>query len=400
MDVEILVIGAGLSGLHTAYKLEKTGYNYRVIEARNRLGGRILSHSYSSSYANNELKDNELITNEENTANNSAFDLGPSWFWPGQTRLELLAKELKLNNDIFEQYSKGAAIYEDAQGKLEKNAFGISMEGSYRLQGGLSQFTLGLAQHIPQEKILSNTVVTDLEYENNKVITKFTNDGNKETIRSSLVVLALPPRNAMANIQFKPSLESSRVTELSGIPTWMASQAKFVAVYEKPFWREQGFSGDAISQLGPLREIHDASNNGGKENEAVKETNKNNETGYALFGFVGIPASYRAGNQQQIIDACIQQLVRLFGEDAASPIHVSWKDWSTEKFTSTPEDQFSNNHVNHSLQTFSEWNDQLIWSGTETAEVDHARNNGYLEGALESSMRTLELINNSKLLSA
>ncbi|MEM1154111.1 MAG: hypothetical protein AAGI44_08210 [Pseudomonadota bacterium] len=47
--------------------------------------------------------------------------------------------------------------------------------------------------------------------------------------------------------------------ELGGVPTWMAGQAKVVAVYESPFWRDSGFSGDAMSRKGPLIEIHDAS---------------------------------------------------------------------------------------------------------------------------------------------
>ncbi len=40
----------------------------------------------------------------------------------------------------------------------------------------------------------------------------------------------------------------------------MAGHAKVVALYERPFWREQGLSGDAISHCGTLAEIHDARN--------------------------------------------------------------------------------------------------------------------------------------------
>ena len=67
------------------------------------------------------------------------------------------------------------------------------------------------------------------------------------------------------------------------IGTWMAGQAKFCALYEKPFWRETGLSGQGFSQRGPMGEIHDGSNNG--------------QGPYGLTGFVGIPAAQR--NQQQ-----------------------------------------------------------------------------------------------------
>ncbi|MCY1691187.1 hypothetical protein OVA29_11255 [Exiguobacterium sp. SL14] len=39
----------------------------------------------------------------------------------------------------------------------------------------------------------------------------------------------------------------------------MAQQAKCLVLYEKPFWRELGWSYQAISWNGMLQEIHDAS---------------------------------------------------------------------------------------------------------------------------------------------
>ena len=44
----------------------------------------------------------------------------------------------------------------------------------------------------------------------------------------------------------------------------MAGHAKFIALYERAFWREAGCSGTAMSQRGPLTEIHDASDELGK----------------------------------------------------------------------------------------------------------------------------------------
>ena len=36
-------MGAGLAGLFLAYRLERAGVDYLVVEARDRLGGRVLS---------------------------------------------------------------------------------------------------------------------------------------------------------------------------------------------------------------------------------------------------------------------------------------------------------------------------------------------------------------------
>lgn len=43
--VDVIIIGAGLAGLNTAYQLHKSGYKVLVLEARDRVGGRILSLS-------------------------------------------------------------------------------------------------------------------------------------------------------------------------------------------------------------------------------------------------------------------------------------------------------------------------------------------------------------------
>ncbi|SMX42311.1 hypothetical protein [Octadecabacter ascidiaceicola] len=59
------------------------------------------------------------------------------------------------------------------------------------------------------------------------------------------------------------------------IPTWMAGQAKAVAIYNAPFWREDALSGDAMSRHVPTVEIHDESPSKGEP--------------YALFRFIGVP---------------------------------------------------------------------------------------------------------------
>ena len=83
MDTNVLIIGGGLAGLALAEQFENAGFDYLLIEARERLGGRILSQQI----------------------NGSAFDLGPAWFWPGQPRMAKLVSRYSL--DVFDQYSDG-----------------------------------------------------------------------------------------------------------------------------------------------------------------------------------------------------------------------------------------------------------------------------------------------------
>ncbi len=387
MLTDIVIIGGGISGLHTAYQLEKLGVNYMLVEARERLGGRILSRNYDTK---NSLSSSESGSNYDD--DKPAYDLGPSWFWPGQMNMEALVKELGLLDSVFLQQGSGESVYEDQLGNIQKGFYGISMEGTYRLKGGIRQIITSLKRRIDKDKIKIYTQANRIEFIDNQIVTtvveKSENEKAKQEkseartnqIKSNKVVIALPPRIAMSSIEFKPSLPKIRTKELNNYSTWMAGHAKVIAVYDSAFWLNQGLSGDAVSQLGPLREIHDAS------------SDSNN--GYALSGFVGTPGRYRKGNEDEICKAAIDQLVRLFGETAANPIDVVLQDWAQEEFTATEIDQsMSAGHATSSISNFTEsgFDDRLIWSGTETANHREGHN-GLLEGALEASMRTLKLL--------
>ncbi|WP_366988547.1 FAD-dependent oxidoreductase [Bacillus thuringiensis] len=102
-------------------------------------------------------------------------------------------------------------------------------------------------------------------------------------------------------------------------------QAKAVAIYEHPFWRDSGLSGFASSWVGPLQEIHDASPDTGSG---------------ALFGFFGMPAKMRRElGEDKIYKLVIDQLVRLFGTSAQNVSAILYKDWSRDSETAVEEDQ-------------------------------------------------------------
>lgn len=376
MQVDIVIVGGGISGLHTAYELEKQGVDYVLLEARDRLGGRILSRNYISGSAN------------EYNENLAAFDLGPSWFWPGQNHIETLVNELNLVDSVFTQESRGESVYEDKLGNIQQGFYGISMQGAYRLQGGIGQIVSRLKQNISSDRVLSNAAVEAIEFDGNQLLTKVLqteSQTNPNRITSNKIVLALPPRSATQSIIFNPPLSNTRTNELNSYSTWMAGHAKILFVYETPFWLKNGLSGDAISQLGPIREIHDASSDsrGSKENR-----------GYALFGFLGVPGSYRKGKQAEISQAALDQLIRLYGEEAANPMGIVIQDWAQEAYTATEIDLTSNaGHATSSMSQFTEplFDNRLIWSGTESAHHLEGHN-GLLEGALEASVRSLELL--------
>ena len=342
MKTEIVIVGAGLSGLSLASYLEKAGRAYLVVEARDRVGGRIKSMREGG----------------------GAFDLGPSWFWPGQPRIVALAQSLQL--EIFDQYSDGDLCYEDETGAVHRVAGSSAMEGSRRIKGGMAALVERLAASLPPECIRLNAAVTHVA--RGKGVTLLSGD----VIEASHVVLAVPPRVA-AQLAFDPPQTPAEKQSMESIPTWMGAHAKFVATYDRPFWREAGLSGDAMSRRGPLAEIHDASAPEGSP--------------AALFGFVGAPAAHRQDQQTAIEHAAVEQLGRLFGDLALSPNRVALQDWAFEKETVSPLDH-SPLHFHPAYGLPDEltglWDGELHLCSTEVAN----EYGGYLEGALAAAHET------------
>ena len=267
-------------------------------------------------------------------------------------------------------------MIEYSDGQIERRAGGASMAGSLRIDGGMNRLIQCLLSRIDSDALVVNSRVRSIKQVDDELLVQALNPNGLFEQRVKQVVLALPPRVLDGTIRFEPSLPSQQQSLLSTVPTWMAAHAKFVAVYSSPFWKTQSLSGDAMSQIGPCVEIHDASPRVGDE--------------AALFGFIGIPANQRAGRHEQLKQLGIEQLVRLFGPEARQPLSTCIKDWAADDLTATELDLLPPTGV-RKLPPHQEWQQQIIWAGTETANTS-GHSNGYLEGAVESGFRAADTI--------
>lgn len=335
----VAIVGGGLAGLALADELQRAGIDWHLFEARERWGGRMQSL----------------------TTDGAAFDLGPSWFWSIQPRMLALAE--RLGCAVFEQYSAGELLYEDDRASVHRGRGVASMAGSLRVDGGTQSLTDALAAGLPASRLHPATPVRGVDRERGVLLA----DGRQWP--AERIVLAMPPRVA-ATLAFVPELAPEQTRALARVPTWMAGHAKFVAVYETPFWRDDGLSGDAMSHTGPLVEIHDAS--------------PRTDRPGALFGFYGVPADIRRDNAKALEEATMAQLERLFGPAARDPRHTRLQDWAFEPATATPDDSTPPAaHPEYGpLPAFdSAWDGHLLLGGSETARTF----GGYMEGALERS---------------
>jgi monoamine oxidase len=137
--------------------------------------------------------------------------------------------------------------------------------------------------------------------------------GSGEILTAGKVIVAIPLRVAAVSLRL-PWAPASLLDALSGMPTWMSSQAKAVAVYERPFWRDAGLSGRIVSRNGPLFEAHD-------------HCSADNTTA-AIFGFVSWSPEHRKKDPEGLRQAILDQLSASFGTAAGHPIDLVVQDWA------------------------------------------------------------------------
>lgn len=356
MDADTLIVGGGLSGLALARLLEASGHSFHLVEARARFGGRVLSHRPD-------------VARPDGQRPAPGFDLGPAWFWPHQHRMLRLAGELGLR--VFEQYSAGRLVLEEADGSVRRDLDFATMAGSLRLAGGIAALTDRLAAMVPCERKSVNRRLVALERQDGLILSELADEeGASRLFASRRVVLCLPPRLIAATVRFAPALARNALQAMADVPTWMAGQAKVVALYDRPFWREMGLSGDGMSRRGPMVEIHDLSPPEGGPS--------------ALFGFVGVPVQVRDGRKAELEEAARLQLERMFGAEAGRPREILLKDWAFDPLTATHADHAPmGGHPAYGMpQALSKvWDGGLIFASSEMA----AEHGGYLEGALEAA---------------
>ena len=109
----VIIVGAGIAGLTSAYELEKLGYDCTVLEARNRPGGRVLT-----------LRGGTELTETDGHAQTCRFDDG-HYLNAGAARIPHnhdvslhYCRTLNVPLEIFMNMNEGAYYYSQGQGPL------------------------------------------------------------------------------------------------------------------------------------------------------------------------------------------------------------------------------------------------------------------------------------------
>jgi monoamine oxidase len=437
-SVDVVVVGAGLSGLGAARAIADAGREVIVLEARDRVGGRLLNATLG-----------EAVT----------VDVGGQWVGSDHARVQRLARELGI--EIFPQHGAGRNLL-DVGGKrrryrgtiprlglrvlldifiarlrfdrlaravgaeqpwaaeraaaldaetlaewCERNVrteiareliglagrtvwgagpeelsmlhvlFYVAAAGSFdklidteggaqqdRLDGGAQLLPLGLAASLG-DRVRLGAPVRSIGQGNGAVRIEA---GGIE-IEAERVVVALPPSIAR-QIEFDPPLPEVRRT--LGDLLLPGALTKCMALYEEPFWRADGLSGESVTDGGPVTLTFDSSPKDGSPG--------------VLLGFVGGPEARQMATMQpaERRDAVLACFERLFGPQATQPLDYAEQAWAAEEWSGGgPTSNFGPGGWTGCGKALREPVGRVHWAGTETAIVW----SGYMEGALQAGER-------------
>lgn len=337
---DVIIIGAGLTGLSLARELTDLGKDILVLEARDRIGGRI--HTYS-------------------TSDGAPVEMGATWFFPHFRNLFSALKEL--NIDLMEQYMKGGTMYE-SDSKTPPRKVNSSDDGDmFRIKGGTSNIVNTLYSKIDPSRVVLSQVVTNINQIEGgiEVVTK------DKTYRAKKVVTTIPPQLLAHSVSFQPSLPTGVINTAKETQTWMGDSMKGAITYSTPFWKEKGLAGALYSSSGPFQQMYDQTSTDG--------------TKFALVGFMH-PSIARFGEEERRRKV-VDQLVRVFGEEARNFLDYKDTYWSEEEFT-MPKNAgrlYAHKNNGHSVYQQAYLGGNLYIGGTETA----SQASGYMEGAVNSA---------------
>ncbi len=189
------------------------------------------------------------------------------------------------------------------------------------------------------------------------------------SVTTQYAIVALPPTLA-GRLRYRPALPAQRDQLTQRVP--MGTVIKVHCLYDTPFWRDDGLTGQVSSDLGPVRITFDNSPPGGSPG--------------VLVGFIEGDEARAWGRRDpgERRVAVLECLTRYFGERAGRPREYVEHVWAEEEYTRGCYAGYMPPGVWTSYgEALRASIGRLCWAGTETATVW----NGYMDGAVQSGER-------------
>ncbi|HZN87950.1 MAG TPA: FAD-dependent oxidoreductase [Thermoleophilaceae bacterium] len=275
------------------------------------------------------------------------LELGIEAVWAAQP------EDMSLLHVLFYIHSAGSLqMLFDTEGGAQQDRF----------VGGSQRIPLRMAEELGEERLVLGAPVRRIEHGPDGV----TVHADTAVARGRRAILAIAPTLA-GRIAYDPPLPGFRDQLTQRMP--LGTVAKCMAIYDEPFWRAEGLSGQGTSDAGPVRLTFDNSPPEG--------------TPGVLLGFLEGRRARELGRLalEERRAAVVDTFARLFGPRAAGPDAYVERLWAEEEWTRgcygchLPTGAWTN--YGPALRAPI---GPLHWAGAEYASVW----NGYMDGAVRS----------------
>ncbi|KAF4847469.1 Amine oxidase [flavin-containing] B [Colletotrichum siamense] len=407
IDVDVVIVGAGLSGLRAAVDIHKCGLSYVILEAMDRVGGKTLSVAASPQ--------------------GGVVDVGAAWINDtSQVEMYRLAKEFGF--ELIEQTATGLNLYQDSKQKTVSfpysgmpfplddkqqahlyEAFGhmaalversdsklpwlgpdakrldvltLAELGEKEIRGGISSVVLNVVSRaclgLESSEVGALPVIdyvnagTGLEN-----ISSDLKDGaqylrNSQAYRCKKVLLSVPS-TLYPLIEFTPSLPATKEA-LS--KSKLGYYSKTILVFEKPWWRDAGFSGSIASETGPI--------------VFSRDTCVPDDKQYSITCFhVAEPgrqwSKLQADDRREAVLKQFRAMFNTVVDDVPEPINIIEKEWTKDLWARGAPSPVMGPGVltSDAGKAVREPVGHINFIGTETSLVWK----GYMEGAVQAGIK-------------
>jgi monoamine oxidase len=192
---------------------------------------------------------------------------------------------------------------------------------------------------------------------------------DRMTVDARRVIVAVPPTLA-GRIDYRPDLPSARDALTQRLP--QGRLIKVAAVYDTPFWRDKGLTGQALSVDTYVSATFDDSPEEGDPG--------------VVFGFVGgdRARAYGGLSETEKRDVVLGEFAQFFGDEARSPRRFFYTAWTEETWSrGCPVGVYAPGTMLAYGDRIRQPVGRIHWAGTETSTYW----NGYMEGAVRSGER-------------
>ena len=241
----------------------------------------------------------------------------------------------------------------------------------YRFVGGAQEISERLAKELG-DRVSLDLPVSRLSQDSNTVSVK----SGETTVEAEAVIVTVSPA-LRGRIRYEPDLPAAHDGLTQRMP--MGAVIKCHAVYDTPFWRENGLNGRAKSDVGPCKLTTDNSPPDGEAGVL---------TGFILGRDAREWGRRPADGRRQTVLECF---ARYFGEEASTPLSYEELDWSEEPYS---RGGYAGSPVPGALLDYGpmlrEPFGRIHWAGAETS----SEWSGYMEGAIRSGERAAKAVFN------